>query len=69
MAFFWGRIRVPYFTHREGVADFVAFSPGEIAERLVNDLQLNSSVRQNPIPRFYAKYHDTLPFYSQADQL
>ncbi len=69
IAFCRGRIRVPYFNHRKGVADFVAFSPGEIAERLVNDLQLNSSVRQNPIPRFYAKYHDALPFHSQEDHL
>jgi len=69
IAFCRGRIRIPYFNHRDGVADFVAFSPGEIAERLVNDLQKDFSARQNPLPRFYAKYHEALPFYSQVDHL
>ena len=69
IAFCRGRIRIPYFNHREGAADFVAFSPGEIAGRLVNDLQKNSSVRQNPLPRFYAKFHAAQPFYLPADHL
>jgi len=65
IAFCRGRIRVPYFTNRKGVADFVAFSPREIGEQLVKGLQLNLTVKQNPIPRFYAKYHDALPFFIQ----
>ena len=69
LAFCRGRIRIPYFNHRAGTMDYVAFSPSEVADQLVNDVQNNVTSNHPHLSVFHGRYIESIPFSEEIDHL
>ena len=69
VAFCRGRIRMPYFNHREGTVDYVAFSPSEVADQLVNDVQNNVTSNHPNLSVFHGRYFESISFSEEIDHL